>query len=633
VVAAAFCAILLPVPAHAAASASPRLVVSQVVVAPGTLRFLVTPTNLLPGTTVDPATIRVVAGQTELRTTSVPATDLTGAPTRTLTVVLDANGFAGSAYIGSAKAAAVALADIVPADVQLGLFAITAEPAQILAPTMDRTAFTQAVAGVRASGAINPAEGVAAAQRSLGPISSASERRLLLISDGRQAFSNTRAAEVGAAVAGSGLSLDVVTVGASGNGLTSLRNLAQAAGGRLLPATDQATATSQARESGRAFAATLSVTAVVPAELSGRSSTVSIEAAGFAPATTSTVFAPLPGGSLVAEPASLSWLPSWLIVVAALFLFAALVTIVLALAWPRSGNHDRIKQIAHFGPSRALPPAPKAEPASVSTGGRIARTALAASASVVRSGGMEDRIALGLERAGMKLRPHEWLLIRTLITAGSGVLFAFAGSWLGLLAGLLIGWIGTVLYQSVRISRRSRQFAEQLPDGLQLVIGSLRSGFSLSQSLESLVRESPEPLAAEVGRAVAEHRLGADLSEALDRLAQRNRSEDLSWAVIAVRIQREVGGNLAEVLQTTVDTMRERARLRRHVRSLSAEGRLSAWVLICVPLAVGGFMAVYRRSYLMPLVTDPRGLIMLIVGAILFVAGIVWMTRVINVEA
>ncbi len=627
----ACCVVLLPAPAHAA-GATPRLVVSRVVVGPGTLQFLVTPTNLPPGTTVDAAAIKVRAGQTELQSTSAPATDLTGAPTRILSVVLDANGFAGSAYVSSAKAAATSLAGALPPDVQLGLFVIAATPAQVLAPTVDRAAFTAAVAGVRFSDATNPVDGVEAAHRSLGAMSSATERRLLLISDGRQTFAGTRAAEVGAALAGSGLGLDVITVGAFGNGLTGLRTLAQAAGGRLLPATDQATATDQVRESGRAFAATVSVTASVPAALSGRSSIVSVEVAGIAPATTSTIFATVPGAAPVVEPAGPSWAPTWLIVAAALFLFTALVVVVLALAWPRPDSHDRIKQIAHFGPSRALPP-PKPEPATVSTGGRIARTALAASASVVRSGGLEDRIALRLERAGMKLRPHEWLLVRTLVTAGSGLLLAIVSGWLGLLVGLVIGWLGTVIYQSARIARRSRQFAEQLPDGLQLVIGSLRSGFSLNQALESLVREAPEPLAAEFGRAVAEHRLGADLSDALDRLAQRTRSEDLGWAVIAVRIQREVGGNLAEVLQTTVDTMRERARLRRHVRSLSAEGRLSAWVLICVPLVVGGFMAVYRRSYLMPLFTDPRGLVMLVGGSILFVVGIVWMARVIRVEA
>jgi Flp pilus assembly protein TadB len=165
------------------------------------------------------------------------------------------------------------------------------------------------------------------------------------------------------------------------------------------------------------------------------------------------------------------------------------------------------------------------------------------------------------------------------------------------------------------------------------VIGSMRSGFSLPQALDSLVRESPDPVATEFGRALAEHRLGADVSDALERLAHRTRSEDLGWAVMAVRIQREVGGNLAEVLQTTVDTMRERGRLRRHVRSLSAEGRLSAWVLIGLPIALGMFMFFFRPGYMAPLVTNPFGVIMLIGGGLLFVIGIFWMSRVVKVEA
>jgi len=103
--------------------------------------------------------------------------------------------------------------------------------------------------------------------------------------------------------------------------------------------------------------------------------------------------------------------------------------------------------------------------------------------------------------------------------------------------------------------------------------------------------------------------------------------------VMGIRIQREVGGNLAEVLQTTVDTMRERSRLRRHVRALSAEGRLSAWVLIALPLGLGLFMFVFRRGYMTPLVTDPTGITMLVGGSLLFVLGIVWLLRVIKVEA
>jgi Flp pilus assembly protein TadB len=309
-------------------------------------------------------------------------------------------------------------------------------------------------------------------------------------------------------------------------------------------------------------------------------------------------------------------------------LFASLCSAVLALAWPRTHEQRRIRQIVHFGPRRRPVRPANAE----SVGATMARSVLAASASVVRVGGMEARVSLRLERAGMRLRAHEWVLLRTGVAVGLAVGLFLAGGWLAAAAGLVVGWLLTTLYQTVRADRRSGRFAEQLPDALQLVVGSLRSGFSLPQALDTLVRESPEPVASDFGRALAEHRLGADLSDALERVAHRTRSEDLGWAVMATRIQREVGGNLAEVLQTTVDTMRERARLRRHVRALSAEGRLSAIVLIGLPIALALFMFVYRADYLHPLVTDPLGVTLLVGGSLLLVVGIFWMLRIIRVE-
>jgi Flp pilus assembly protein TadB len=309
--------------------------------------------------------------------------------------------------------------------------------------------------------------------------------------------------------------------------------------------------------------------------------------------------------------------------------FCGLTVALLTLTWPKSRKADRIKQIAAFGPGRAVP---AHRPEAESVGGVIARTALAATASVVRSGGMEARIAMRLERAGMRLRPQEWVLLRIGVTLGTTALFFLVGRWIGAVIGLLLGWLLTVLYQSVRIERRTATFAEQLPDALQLLVGSLRSGFSLPQALDSLVREAPDPVGAEFGRALAEHRLGADVSEALERVGQRIRSDDLSWAVMAVRIQREVGGNLAEVLQTTVDTMRERGRLRRHVRSLSAEGRISGWVLAGLPIALGTFMFAYRGDYMRPLIADSVGRLMLLAGSLLFVLGVFWMSRVVKVD-
>lgn len=345
----------------------------------------------------------------------------------------------------------------------------------------------------------------------------------------------------------------------------------------------------------------------------------------------------LPGPLLVGPVADLAvassgggWVTSWARWVIAGALLASLLLAVLVLAVPRSVKHQRIQQIEHFGPGRVQAPSSPSPEATV--GGMIARTALAATASVVRSGRWERRTMTRLERAGSRLRAREWVLIRVGASAACGALLFTVGHVGGAVAGVVVGWVLTALYQRVRIARRTAAFTEQLPDALQLVIGWLRSGFSLPQALDCLVREAAEPVAAEFGRALSEHRLGADLSDALERVAQRTRSDDLGWAVMAVRIQREVGGSLAEVLQTTVDTMRERGWLRRNVHALSAEGA-SAWVLIGLPLALALFMSLYRRDYLLPLVTDPLGITMLIGGSALFVVGIFWIIRLVKVDA
>ena len=322
-------------------------------------------------------------------------------------------------------------------------------------------------------------------------------------------------------------------------------------------------------------------------------------------------------------------LPAWAAPVVGLLVFAAIVLLVAALIWPRSRRHERIKQIAQFGPARTVP---TQTPTEDKQGNVVSRTALKAAAELVRVRGNEAGIALKLERAGMGLRPHEWVLIRGLSVIGGALLGLFLVSVVGAVLGAALGFLITMLYQSIRTSRRAEAFADQLPEGLQLVVGSLRSGFSLPQALDSLVRESPAPLSQEFGRALTEYRLGGDLADALERVANRSGNRDLMWALMAVRIQREVGGNLAEVLQTAVETMRERARLHRHVRSLSAEGRLSAYVLIALPIVLALFTYFTRPDYLQPLFTDPVGIMMLLVGAVLLVAGIVWITRIVKVE-
>ena len=253
---------------------------------------------------------------------------------------------------------------------------------------------------------------------------------------------------------------------------------------------------------------------------------------------------------------------------------------------------------------------------------------------VLRAGGTEEKLAVRLDLAAIGWDPAEWVLAG----AGASLVLAIAATVLfgnvliALVLGALAGWLGMKAGLNFLIRRRQSKFADQLPDMLQFVAGSLRSGFSLGQALDAAVREDTQPVAGEFSRALAESRIGVDLEDALDQVADRMESADLRWTVIAIRIQRETGGNLAEVLGNTVETMRERAMLKRHVRALSAEGRLSAYILVSLPIFIGGWIFLTRRSYLRPMYTSTVGVIMLIIAAMLVGGGALWMRKLVKVE-
>jgi tight adherence protein B len=263
-------------------------------------------------------------------------------------------------------------------------------------------------------------------------------------------------------------------------------------------------------------------------------------------------------------------------------------------------------------------------------------TAGAAASSVERllGAGVQERLALRLDQAGINRKPADWIVLGCVGSVVLAVLLTVLTGipLLGILIGALAGWLAMRLIVSTRISRRQAAFADQLPDVLGVMAGSLQSGFSLPQALDAVIREDTQPIAGEFSRALAETRIGGELETALDRVAERMGSKDLRWSVEAIRIQRSVGGNLVEVLRTTGDTMRERASVRRHVRALSAEGRLSAYILVALPILVGGWLFLIRGAYMRPLYTTPLGLVMLTAGVVLVAVGSVWMRNVVKVE-
>jgi tight adherence protein B len=181
-------------------------------------------------------------------------------------------------------------------------------------------------------------------------------------------------------------------------------------------------------------------------------------------------------------------------------------------------------------------------------------------------------------------------------------------------------------------ARRGKKFVAQLPDTLNLLSGSLRAGYSLMQGVEAVSQEVEEPMGKELRRVITEARLGREIEDSMDAVAERMDSPDFGWAVMAVRIQREVGGNLSELLLTVADTMVQRDRLRRDVAALTAEGKISAIILGLLPIGLGAFMWLSNPKYMSPLSSTTMGQVLLGVAVVTAGIGFLWMKKIINIE-
>jgi len=241
-------------------------------------------------------------------------------------------------------------------------------------------------------------------------------------------------------------------------------------------------------------------------------------------------------------------------------------------------------------------------------------------------------LALRLERAGVDLRPAEFAAI---VIVGAAILALFGFALFGLVGFVLLPLMGVLVVAGMldmRASKRRRLFTEQLDSTLQLISGSLRSGFGVHQALDTVAEEAEWPTSEEFTRIVSEVRLGRDLGAALAASSERIDSEDYRWVVQAIDISREVGGNLAEVLDNVSTTIRQRNTLRRRVRSLSAEGRLSAYILFALPFAMFGWMAISNPDYVGLLFDRTVGQVMLVLAAFLLVVGAFWMRKVVQIK-
>jgi tight adherence protein B len=240
----------------------------------------------------------------------------------------------------------------------------------------------------------------------------------------------------------------------------------------------------------------------------------------------------------------------------------------------------------------------------------------------------EHVVAAALERAGIDLSAGEYVLIAA-VSALFGLLIGalLAGPFGGLLFGGCTA-VGFTLYVSMKAKRRQAAFADDLPDALSLISGSLRAGHSLPQALDALVQETEGPIHEEFRRALFELQLGHSVGSALRSVAGRVQSEDFDWVVQAIEIQREVGGDLAAVLDNVAATIRDRTRIQRQIQGLTAEGRFSAVVLLALPFVVLFFLMFMNPDYLRSLTDTFIGMVVLGFAGGLMLVGAIWLKRI-----
>ncbi|MEI6622243.1 MAG: type II secretion system F family protein [Actinomycetes bacterium] len=265
---------------------------------------------------------------------------------------------------------------------------------------------------------------------------------------------------------------------------------------------------------------------------------------------------------------------------------------------------------------------------------RLRTSSSTKTAQILESRDWTNKLAAGLAAAGLTLKPEEWVLL-CLATCAMGGLAMFMLAEASLAAAVLgatVGLLGPMAFLRVRTSRRQAEFVAELPDTLTALASGLSAGSSLAQAIDSIAQESDGVLGDEFRRAIIETRLGTSIPDALESVAVRMKCEDLGMVVMAIRLQSSHGGNLGDLLNTVATTLRERVQMKRHVAALSAEGRMSLWVLMSLPIVMLIFMAFARPEYFAFFIGTSAGLIMLTCGSIAMLIGYLWARTIVRIE-
>jgi tight adherence protein B len=325
---------------------------------------------------------------------------------------------------------------------------------------------------------------------------------------------------------------------------------------------------------------------------------------------------------------------------------AALAIIVLAVGVATSrgsGISDRLERYA-AKPQDARKAAPTGQGGVAEL---IAQSqALNSLNRVVEQRDFGANLARDIARADLRLKPSEFLLIwGTSIVAVPVVMLLLSpfisafGSPVFLLIGALVGFLLPRFWLARRKNGRLGAFNKQLPDTITLIANALRAGSSFLQAIELVVRESRPPISTEFGRVIREVNLGLPFDQALENMVRRVRSDDLELMATAISIQHQVGGNLAEILDSIAYTIRERVRIKGEIRTLTAQQRLSGYVVAGLPVGLAAFLFIAAPGFMEPMFDNrvsliglPAGVIILMVGGFMMFMGFMFIRKIVDIE-
>jgi tight adherence protein B len=321
---------------------------------------------------------------------------------------------------------------------------------------------------------------------------------------------------------------------------------------------------------------------------------------------------------------------TWGLALAVGLVFAAVGIVTAGLIGIPGRRRRRRELVRRMGGSRSVA---TSEETGSASGGFIPDPLAVAGQRLAESMGIAERLDRKLERAGISLRPGEYVAgaILAALLVGSAAGLLLQSVIMAIIFGLL-GAMVPVAAVSMAVRRRLARLHSQVVDVLMILASSLRAGHSFLQALDMVSKEIAEPAASEFSRAVSEIRLGRPVDEALSALGRRMASVDFDWAMMAVNIQREVGGNIAEVLDTVAETLRDRETVRRQVKVLAAEGKLSARILTVLPFLIGLYVAQVNPGYLNLLFDTTLGRLMLVAASVLMTLGILVMRKMVRID-